>query len=79
MRMANENKSLQVQAICIKLAAEDFKQSFPDFKKEEYTFSYRKEMDTSTNEVYYIVEAVSQKNPSIIYLQQYDSLFIPQY
>lgn len=79
MRIANANKSLQAQGICIKLAAEDFKQSFPEFVVTDYVFSFKKETDATSKTEWYVVEATSEKEPNRIYLQKYDTYFIPQF
>lgn len=77
MRVANEIKGYIPQTICQRLALEDFKQSFPDFKTENFSFYYKKEKDPTTNMDIHTVEAISKTDSNLIYVQQFDAYLMP--
>jgi hypothetical protein len=77
MRFASETKSTAAQGIVLKLAARQMKNEIPNFKAADYTFSFKKDINTETKESIYVVEAASVSDKNVLITRRYDLFFMP--
>ncbi|MNK21374.1 hypothetical protein D3C87_396280 [compost metagenome] len=79
MRIARENKNTAAQGIVLKLAANQMKNEIPNFQPADYTYSFKKEINSETKQDQYVVEAVSLSDKNILITRKYDEFFMPSY
>lgn len=79
MRIARENKNTAAQGIVLKLAANQLKNEIPNFQPADYTYSFKKEINSETKQDQYVVEAVSLSDKNILITRKYDEFFMPSY
>lgn len=79
MRIARENKNTAAQGIVLELAANQLKNEIPNFKRTDYTYSFKKEVNPETKQDEYVVEATSVSDKNILITRKYDEFFMPSY
>lgn len=77
MRFASETKSTAAQGIVLKLAALQMKNEIPNFKAADYTFSFKKDIDTESKESVYVVQAASTSDKNVLITRRYDLFYMP--
>lgn len=79
MRIARENKNTAAQGIVLELAANQLKNEIPGFKRADYTYAFKKEINPETKQDQYVVEATSVSDKNILITRKYDEFFMPSY